>query len=357
MRYATHYDVGERKRDEGINEDSVALTVFEQGHREGYCGQRVTPSSDARSRPANRGAAAVALADGAGGHDAGDVASYIASTVVCEQLADVVVRAARGDPDPFDVSLTQTPDVPTAANLRGAVADAIVAAHREIIANAATGSGGAYATVVAGIVVDGQFHYGWVGDSRAYLINSATETISRLTRDHAVVEQLQQSGAVDEAEARVHPRGNEITRALGGSGSEDPTSATVSVETASVEVYAEDTLLVTSDGLIDAQTDAPQLHDAYVDDGRSDAAADRIHDAVVTDTEVRDAVLNAGTLESAAATLIELANARGGKDNLSTLLLRDETLPETPAETDLRYRDIDETKPIEQRETVVLPDE
>ncbi|MFC7135166.1 MULTISPECIES: PP2C family protein-serine/threonine phosphatase [Salinibaculum] len=361
MRYATNYDIGERKRESGINEDSIALTVFEQGHREGYRGQRIAVDpterdgdGDGRDRPANRGAAGFVLADGAGGHDAGDVASYIATTVVCEQLANVVVRAARADPDPFDVDVERTPEVPDEADLRGAIEDAIVAAHQAIVANAAETGVGAYTTVVAGIVVEGRLHYGWVGDSRAYLVNCAQSDIARLTRDHSVVEELHREGELDDAEAHVHPRGNEITRALGGTGTENPETASVAVETESVDVYAEDILLVTSDGLIDAQTDAPHLHEEYVESDRSEDVAERIREAVVTDAEIRDTVLDAESLDDAAASLVELSNDRGGKDNLSALLLRDGAFPATPEDAEVRFRDVDETRPVEDRETVIV---
>ncbi len=364
MHYATNYDIGERKRNGGINEDSIALSVFEQGHRDGYQGQEVildtgekTNGCEAQYRPANRGAAAFVLADGAGGHDAGDVASYIATTVICEQLANVVVRTARADPEPFGIDIERQPDVPSEVELQGAIEDAIVSAHQAIIANAAETGVGAYTTVVAGIVADGRVHYGWVGDSRAYLINRREETISRLTRDHAVVEEMYQDGDLDEIESHVHPRGNEITRALGGTGSEDPSTAAVPVETDSVDIYAEDILLVTSDGLIDAQTDAPHLHEEYVSSDRSDDVAEQIREAVVTDEEIRESVLNADTLDGAAGTLVDLSNDRGGKDNLSTLLLRDETFPKTPVGADLGHRDVDISKSVEDRETIIVQDE
>jgi serine/threonine protein phosphatase PrpC len=364
MRYATNYDIGDRKRGSGINEDSVALTVFEQGHRDGFRGKRLAldpadgdEDDDVHERPANRSAAAFVLADGAGGHDAGDVASYIATTVVCEQLANVVVRAARADPEPFGVDIDRKPEVPGEDDLRAAIEDAILAAHQAIVANAAESGVGAYTTVVAGIVVDGRLHYGWVGDSRAYLINCVDDHIARLTRDHAVVEDMYQEGELDEVESHVHPRGNEITRALGGTGDEDPATAGVPVETDSVDIYAEDVLLVTSDGLIDAQTDAPRLHEEYVESGYSDDVAEKVREEVVTDAEIRDTVLGSASLDDAAATLVDLSNARGGKDNLSTLLLRDGTFPSTPADAELQYRDVETMRPVEDRETVIVRDE
>ena len=377
MNYATHYDVGDRKRDDGINEDSVAVSVFEQGHREGFLGhhradadadrgttaeesdterdQTVEGESNAErdhaaeggsaadgersadaadsgdDRASNRSAAVFALADGAGGHDAGDAASYIATTAVCEHLAGTVVAAARSDPGGFDVAVGDPlPATPRADDLEAAVAEAVVTAHREVLAYAAESGQQAHTTVVAGAVVGGSLHYGWVGDSRAYLVNAAREEIVPLTTDHAVVQRLRDADQIDDVEALVHPRGNEITRAVGGSGAADPGTATVNVETATVPLYREDIVLVTSDGLLDAQTEAAKLYEWYVDAGRDDEMAEVVRDRAVTDDEIRDRILSAASLDAAATDLVDMANERGGKDNLSMLLLHDGTLPETP---------------------------
>ena len=357
MEYATHYDVGDRKREGGINEDSVSLSVFEQGHRSGLDPDASGTADDA---PANRSAAVFALADGAGGHDAGDIASYLAATVICDELTPIATRAGRRDPDAFGLAVDDSllPDRPSAADVQNAVEAAVVAAHREVVRYAAESGTQAYTTVVAGVVVDGECHYGWVGDSRAYLVNAARESIELLTRDHGVVRELSDRGEIDDVEAHVHPRGNEITRALGGPGDGDPETATVPVDTNTVSLFAEDVLLVTSDGLVDAQTDAPALYEGYVDAGRSDEAAEAVRDAVVTDAEIRDAVLAADTLDDASTDLVDLANDRGGKDNLSTILLRDPTFPSTPPEGEgMPVRAIDPDDPIEERETVLVPDE
>lgn len=368
MEYATNYDIGERKRPSGINEDSVAITVFEQGHREGLQKRAVdgetqrkedtgAESESESGGPTNRSVAVFALADGAGGHNGGDVASYIATTVLCEQLAPTAIQAARSDPTAFGLDIQTLETKPTPEQLELAIEEAIVRAHREVLSYAASAGIGAYTTAVAGICVGGRLHYGWVGDSRAYVINEAREEIAQLTKDHAVVERLRDAGQIDDIEAHVHPRGNEITRALGGSGEEDPETATVAVETDSVPLFAEDTVLVTSDGLIDAQTDAPSLHESYLESDRSDDTAKEIRDRVVTDDEIREWVLAADSLSEASNQLIERSNDRGGKDNLSTILFSDPTLPETPIEGGLpiRERELDES--IVDRDTVLVPDE
>ncbi|MFU1781420.1 PP2C family protein-serine/threonine phosphatase [Haloarcula japonica] len=399
MRYSTNYDIGDRKRGQGINEDSVSLTVFEEGHRDGYRGQdrpqskdsattddgetadvtdetagsetaaymaddndtddEDTSETDGNGQPMNRSAGVFVVADGAGGHDAGDIASYITTTIVAEQLAPVAIRTARSYPGGFDVDVARDvlPDPPGERELETAVAEAITAAHREIIRYANETGTQSYTTVVAGIYADGKLHYGWVGDSRAYVVNSAREIISPLTRDHAVVQEWVDSDEIDPVEAHVHPNGNEITRALGGSGYEDPDEATVGVDTRTVRLYAEDTVLATSDGLIDAQTDAPELYEEYVDSDHADSVAERIREQVVTDDEIRNVVLDAASLDAASQEFVSLANDRGGKDNISVLLFADSALPETPESGGMPVRDIDPDLDISERDTVIMTDE
>ena len=453
MQYTTNYDIGDRKRGQGINEDSVAVTVFEEGHRDGYRGltrpadladdtdedvseeaaaddadggedetaetdtptavyeppaddeaaddtdgasadavaaavesvdDGVTesdeadaetgdeetaeddesaesdaddPETDETARPANRSAGVFVLADGAGGHDAGDVASYIATTVISEHLAPVAINTVRSHPEGFDVDIDPSvlPDTLGEEDVQTGLQNAIVDAHREIIRYASESGTQSYTTVVAGVYADGYLHVGWVGDSRAYLVNDANEEIIPLTKDHAVVEEMADDGEIDDVEAHVHPNGNEITRALGGSGYEDPDRATVEVDTHSVRLFAEDTVLVTSDGLVDAQTDAPDLYNEYIAADRSEEAADRVRDAVVTDEEIRDVLLAADSMDSAAKEYVTLANERGGKDNISVLLFEDGTLPPTPS-GGLPVRAADPDIDVSERDTVIIND-
>ncbi|WP_236044410.1 PP2C family protein-serine/threonine phosphatase [Haloarcula salinisoli] len=452
MRYTTNYDIGDRKRGQGINEDSLSVTIFEQGHRDGYLGQtrpsrireraaeladdetepeessddvdpaetdgeagaepadvaaaigeaetdagaaaddpeqevddadgdseEADPESDGAveagdtegeadaaddadderaEMPANRSAGVFVLADGAGGHDAGDVASYIATTVVAENLAPVAIHAARSHPQDFDIDIPPAvqPETMGPEDIQTGLENAIIKAHREIIRYADESGKQAYTTVVAGVFVDGQLHLGWVGDSRAYLVNDAREEIVQLTKDHAVVEEWADQGEIDDVEAHVHPDGNQITRALGGSGHEDPDRAMVEVDTRSVRLFAEDTVLATSDGLIDAQTDAPQLYEEYIESDRSEEMAESVLDAVVTDEEIRDVLLSADSLDDAAREYVTISNERGGKDNISVLLFEDETLPPTPS-GGLPVRAADPDVDLSERDTVILTED
>ena len=426
MRYTTNYDIGDRKRGQGINEDSLSVTVFEQGHRDGYLGKTRPPrireratdptedespsdegspdvagadpadvaaaideaeADDDASRdeaeadddaspdevetsdsaatdgegtelPANRSAGVFVLADGAGGHDAGDAASYIATTVVSENLAPVAINAVRSHPEEFDIDISPDvlPDPLGPEDIQTGLENAIIKAHREIIRYAGESGTQSYTTVVAGVYADGWLHLGWVGDSRAYLVNDAREEIVPLTKDHAVVEEWADEGEIDDVEAHVHPDGNQITRALGGSGHEDADRAMVEVDTRSVRLFAEDTVLATSDGLIDAQTDAPELYEEYVEADRSDEMAETVRDAVVTDEEIRDVLLSADSLDDAATEYVTLANERGGKDNISVLLFEDEMLPETPS-GGVPVRAVDPDVDLSDRDTVIITED
>lgn len=156
------------------------------------------------------------VADGMGGHEAGEIASGI----TIRELAERVGHGA---------SLT----------------DAIISAHRGIQAAAASGQGSPNmgSTVVA-LKLDG-LHYeiAWVGDSRAYLWSGA---LRQLTRDHSYVQLLLDAGLINESEVVGHPNRNVISQGLGVGG---PNQDEVRVDVVTGELGENDTLLLCSDGL------------------------------------------------------------------------------------------------------------
>lgn len=411
MRYTTTYDVGDRKRsDNGINEDSIAATVLEDGHREGYSppdvdleslvgdtGEEPTghgacdahkPSqeqSDAeqhaaeqsdraaeetqafetenrrQAKPRNRDAGIFVLADGAGGEQAGDIASYIATTVITEELSGIVHRARRQRTDGFALDIDADFGEPvTDDNLEEAIVDAVAAANQAIIEYAQEANlSGIYTTIVVGVSLGGRLYYGWIGDSRIYVINTRHQEITALTKDHAKVTRWEEEGRIDEVEAHVHPEGNEINSALGGSSDMTTTEAAERVrqdiETRSVQLFREDNILLTSDGLIDAQTDAIDLYKEYIGSDKDEEVAEKVLAAVVTDDLLRDVVLEAETLEQSADRFVTLSNEKGGKDNISIIMFADETLPRSPDPdtSTLPERSVDPPEPLEDRETVI----
>lgn len=412
MKYATSYDVGDLKREQrGINEDSIAITVFQDGHREGYDPEVENEDhseSDAESEPdvhgpgdkiqeseANSGerdeedagvavneqateifsgdnggeiagdsgpedryAGIFVLADGAGGEDAGDIASYIATTVIAERLSGTVHRAQRLNSSGFDLAIDQDviADPPDEAEIQEAITEATHAAHESIIEYATgAGLGGTYATVVVGVYYDCKLHYGWVGDSRIYVINNKHKELSLLTKDHAKVQQYEDQGKVDSVEAHVHPDGNEINRALGGSTGMDPASTAPVVETASIPLFQEDVVALMSDGIIDAQTDYHELYAEYIRSDRDEEVGRDVLDAVVTDEDIRDIVVEEPNLDAAADRFVDFSNEKGGKDNISVVLFSGSRLPTSPdpEQSPLPERAWDPDADLEDRETVI----
>jgi serine/threonine protein phosphatase PrpC len=353
MDHASTIDIGARKRrQDGINEDGVATAVFENHHRD-------------VARPLG----VFVLADGVGGEAAGDVASFIATTVVRKRLVADLLGPATDLPGRFGVEALADDGAPTAegglpgeaaaddgdglsaAAVEEAIQAAVNDAHQEIQSFARDVGARPATTVVACVYVDGTLHYGWVGDSRAYLLNERHGEIQQLTRDMAVTTEMVERGEIDDVEARVHEDATAITDALGGSGHGKPE---VDVAFDSVELYAEDVLLVTSDGVVDAYPRVGPLRDAYREADDKDAAREELLDVLVTDDEIRDHVLDAPDLRTAAADLVEFANDRGGKDNLSIVLARDPGAPSTPDRLPPRGADAG-GEALASQETIIEP--
>ncbi|MGI6577628.1 MAG: Stp1/IreP family PP2C-type Ser/Thr phosphatase [Eubacteriales bacterium] len=139
-------------------------------------------------------------------------------------------------------------------------------------------------TLVAVIICGEEAVFVNVGDSRAYAIDE--NSIERITRDHSVVEDLLLKGDLTREEAKTHPRKNLITRALG-------TEKTVNCDIFNRKVKQGDYILLCSDGLTN----------------------------LVEEQEILYEVLHGGQKELACDRLIDIANERGGKDNITVVLL------------------------------------
>lgn len=361
MYYASRCDLGDRKRNQNdrlppgeqyVNEDSTAALVFDDIHRS-----------------TEREAGVFVVADGAGGEDAGDVASYLATSVISRELADYVIETLTEDPAGADV------DIPEGVSPGGdrvdpetAIEEAVGAAQSRIVkyAKAAESEEAdpndpfrAYTTVVVGIYDGERLHYGWVGDTRAYVINTAAEQIAPLTKDHSEVQALEDAGAIDETEALVHPDSHKIRRAVGGTSFSDLEDS-VEVDTDSVDLYADDVLLFTSDGLIDAYPDIDKLNRRYqvATDDEKASVAEEIRETVVTDDDIREIVLEGDSLDATAERFVKFSNEKGGKDNLSILLVHAEGLPSTPDPLPARgFEEREEKNVIEQETTIVPPED
>ena len=202
------------------------------------------------------------VADGMGGHAAGEVASSIATQVIREKCTN-------------------------GSN----IIDAIQSSHHAVLDAAANGLGGRGmgSTVVVLKAKKGAYEIGWVGDSRAYKWSQDSEKrLTRLSKDHSYVQMLFESGLISEADMDNHPEKNIITQCLGSVELEN-----VNVSAASGEWKNKDILLLCSDGLTD---------------GVNDAQIDQI-------------ISEADSIEVATANLVDAALAAGGKDNITVVLV------------------------------------
>ncbi len=214
------------------------------------------------------------VADGMGGHQAGQVASRIA--------AEATIRA---------IEALQGASVSLAERLRHAVA----CANREIFSVAHTqpelsGMG----TTFVGMLFGGErLALAHVGDSRAYLIRRGR--LRGLTDDHSVVGELLRRQAISEADAREHPHRHVLTRALGVRPRTEPDLAEMTPQEGDIFVLCSDGLTTHVEDSEIAETLCGGAH-ANGDDGQLD-------------------------LEAAARGLVDRANRAGGLDNITVLLM------------------------------------
>jgi len=159
------------------------------------------------------------VADGMGGHEAGEVAS------------GMVIDALRALPELEDLD-----------ELARSAAEALQRVNRDLIGLARSGGGGqTIGTTVVGLAIaDGSFRCFWMGDSRAYRLRDGI--ITRISHDHSLVQNLVDAGMIKPEEAESHENANLITRAVG-------VSETAEVDVMSGDALSGDQFLLASDGL------------------------------------------------------------------------------------------------------------
>lgn len=224
-----------------------------------------------------------AVADGMGGHLAGEVAAATA----LEPIADL-------DGKVF-------PDATAAVT---ALRDAVVSANATVseLAQREPSYHGMGTTLTAAMVEGRRLHVAHVGDSRAYLLRDGQ--FSQLTDDHTLVQHLIDEGQITREEAASHPQRSIITRAIG-------VSPEVEVDSMSLDLEPGDQLLLCSDGLT----------------------------GVIDDEEIARRLAAREDPETTVHGLIARANEAGGPDNITVLLLRYED-PDAPARTPAAPRTI-----------------
>jgi protein phosphatase len=230
----------------------------------------------------------IAVADGMGGHRAGEVASATALEAL---------RAAVNGGRP----------------LREAIEDANSAVYEKSLTDASLRGMGT--TLTAGtLAAGGTLIVGHVGDSRAYLLHDGE--LRRLTTDHTLVEEMVRDGRLTADEAAVHPLRSRITRALG-------VEASVEVDVYPVELLPGDRLLLCSDGLT----------------------------GMVQPDEIAATLRREDDATRAATSLVDAANAAGGEDNITVVVVTvtDEAPSRAPIEPVpvLEAVEVDDPAPVD----------
>ena len=201
------------------------------------------------------------VADGMGGHRAGDFASRF----TVEVLAEEVQNSKETHPEQI-------------------LGNAIQTANERLMEEAAKDSRleGMGTTLVAATILDHVLYFANVGDSRLYLVN---KEIRQLSKDHSMVEEMVRLGGLTEEEAKHHPDKNIITRAMGVKDKVEP-------DFFEYRLKGGDTILMCSDGLTN----------------------------MVDDDEIFQIVKSARDIVEAVETLIQRANENGGSDNIGIVL-------------------------------------
>lgn len=220
------------------------------------------------------------VADGLGGHASGEVASRLAVETIREQVAGCVAGAK---PPP-----ALGPPVDGASEGANHLVNSIRFANQVI--HGAAGSRPDYqgmaTTVVAALLLRDRVALAHVGDSRIYRFRDGK--LEQLSRDHSLVQEQLALGVISEAEAQVSPQRHVVTRAVG-------MEPAVQVDVQEQAVRGGDILLLCSDGLTD----------------------------MLDEPAILETVAGAGDdLDAACGALVERANAAGGKDNITAVLVR-----------------------------------
>jgi PPM family protein phosphatase len=211
------------------------------------------------------------IADGMGGHLNGEVASGTAARSLAEYLITHLYT-------PF---LSGKPDA-NGESLHEILEKGVQHAHRSVVRNAPGGG----TTLSAVVVIGDQVTFSHVGDSRIYFLYPDGR-IQVVTQDHSLVKRLQDLGQIDEKEASVHPQRNVLYRALGQS---EPFRSDISTH----QIPHPGSILLCSDGLWGS----------------------------VPDEEIYNIVQSSPNPSAACMRLVEAANAAGGPDNISAILVQ-----------------------------------
>lgn len=209
------------------------------------------------------------VADGMGGHKAGEVASNMAMEIVRDEFFNL----CNGDLGEKEILQLMKRCIEEANNK-------IYLKSIEIEEFSGMGT-----TITIAYIKDDTIFIGHVGDSRGYIIRE--EDIIQITDDHTLVNELVKNGSITTDEAKNHPQRNVITRAVG-------TSDTIEVDFIVEKFEKENILLLCSDGLT----------------------------SMIKDSEIKDVLISEKDIQEACEKLVDLSNEKGGHDNITVIAIR-----------------------------------
>ncbi len=210
------------------------------------------------------------VADGMGGHNAGEVASLLAIETIKKNLL-------------LNKQVLENSDM----DVTEFIIDTLKKANKQILnkAKSKIDLNGMGTTVTLAYIMEGKLHIGHIGDSRAYLLRE--KQLKQLTQDHSLVAELVRNGTISKQEAINHPQKNVITRALG-------TDPEVEIDIITQNIIKDDIILLCTDGLTN----------------------------MVNDSELKNIILSDYDIQEVCNNLIKVANNSGGIDNTTVLLIK-----------------------------------
>lgn len=209
-----------------------------------------------------------AIADGMGGHAAGDLASSLVINTIAQKAPCEIVAFQKPSFENYIEWLKAT----------------VQAANQSVYESRQSAGNDMGSTLVLCLMIGTQAYLAYQGDSRIYLVNQGS--IKQLTTDHSLVQHMVSIGQISQDEARYHPQRNVIYRSLGD-------KPYVDVDCITQQLFPHDRLLLCSDGLT----------------------------SLLEDEKLQKIVLEASSPQVACDQLIEAANSAGGEDNISVIVI------------------------------------